>query len=101
MSPAAIFPSGRGESAPAASHYSLELGPVSHPVSECQGGSEARLLQGDAGDGAAHARTGRREAHHARAGSRLRSEEHTSELQSHHDIVCRLLLEKKKKVACH
>src|SRR6266851_7540654 len=25
-----------------------------------------------------------------------RSEEHTSELQSHHDIVCRLLLEKKK-----
>src|SRR5437773_8760421 len=28
--------------------------------------------------------------------SRLRSEEHTSELQSHHDLVCRLLLEKKK-----
>src|SRR6266540_4087260 len=27
---------------------------------------------------------------------RPRSEEHTSELQSHHDIVCRLLLEKKK-----
>src|SRR5437773_8480732 len=26
----------------------------------------------------------------------LRSEEHTSELQSHHDLVCRLLLEKKK-----
>src|SRR5437773_6621124 len=26
-----------------------------------------------------------------------RSEEHTSELQSHHDLVCRLLLEKKKK----
>src|SRR5437773_5743197 len=26
----------------------------------------------------------------------LRSEEHTSELQSHHEIVCRLLLEKKK-----
>src|SRR5437773_5050243 len=24
----------------------------------------------------------------------LRSEEHTSELQSHHDLVCRLLLEK-------
>src|SRR5260221_10013209 len=29
-------------------------------------------------------------AHHAR------SEEHTSELQSHSDLVCRLLLEKKK-----
>src|SRR5437773_6693182 len=26
-----------------------------------------------------------------------RSEEHTSELQSHHDLVCRLPLEKKKK----
>src|SRR5438132_9613239 len=29
--------------------------------------------------------------------ARLRSEEHTSELQSHSDLVCRLLLEKKKK----
>src|SRR5437773_5291675 len=27
----------------------------------------------------------------------VRSEEHTSDLQSHHDLVCRLLLEKKKK----
>src|SRR5437667_6865382 len=27
-----------------------------------------------------------------------RSEEHTSELQSHHDLVCRLLREKKKRV---
>src|SRR6266540_4558505 len=31
------------------------------------------------------------------AGTIVRSEEHTSELQSHHDLVCRLLLEKKKK----
>src|SRR5437667_7063146 len=30
-------------------------------------------------------------------GRQNRSEEHTSELQSHHDLVCRLLLEKKKK----
>src|SRR2546421_4930472 len=29
----------------------------------------------------------------------IRSEEHTSELQSRSDLVCRLLLEKKKKVA--
>src|SRR5438034_7373346 len=29
--------------------------------------------------------------------SNARSEEHTSELQSHSDLVCRLLLEKKKK----
>src|SRR5437588_8793931 len=32
----------------------------------------------------------------ARAPSPSRSEEHTSELQSHSDLVCRLLLEKKK-----
>src|SRR5260221_2575123 len=31
------------------------------------------------------------------AGCWSRSEEHTSELQSHSDLVCRLLLEKKKK----
>src|SRR5437773_6883524 len=28
----------------------------------------------------------------------MRSEEHTSELQSHHDLVCRLLLEKKNSI---
>src|SRR5260221_8210429 len=31
-------------------------------------------------------------------GSEARSEEHTSELQSHSDLVCRLLLEKKKQL---
>src|SRR5260370_33679622 len=31
----------------------------------------------------------------------VRSEEHTSELQSHLNLVCRLLLEKKKKRKCH
>src|SRR6266511_591622 len=30
----------------------------------------------------------------------LRSEEHTSELQSRENLVCRLLLEKKKKIKC-
>src|SRR2546428_7346617 len=30
----------------------------------------------------------------------LRSEEHTSELQSRSDLVCRLLLEKKKRQRC-
>src|SRR5260370_28990496 len=46
----------------------------------------------------------RADAHHqlalfARVGEKgaLRSEEHTSELQSHLNLVCRLLLEKKKK----
>src|SRR5438034_7538553 len=32
-----------------------------------------------------------------RTAAKSRSEEHTSELQSHSDLVCRLLLEKKKK----
>src|SRR3989440_5129917 len=36
-----------------------------------------------------------------RKSERLRSEEHTSELQSRSDLVCRLLLEKKKKVRTH
>src|SRR5690349_23762533 len=31
-------------------------------------------------------------------GAGVRSEEHTSELQSRRDLVCRLLLEKKKKI---
>src|SRR5437667_5804658 len=35
---------------------------------------------------------------HGRISAARRSEEHTSELQSHHDLVCRLLLEKKKKI---
>src|SRR2546430_7744642 len=51
----------------------------------------ARLRRRRAGHGADRARA-------ARAPSRLRcrSEEHTSELQSQSNIVCRLLLEKKK-----
>src|SRR5476649_293358 len=36
-------------------------------------------------------------ADHACVDGEVRSEEHTSELQSHSDLVCRLLLEKKKK----
>src|SRR5437868_12725985 len=45
----------------------------------------------DAGDGARCARG------HDGGGEGRRSEEHTSELQSRFDLVCRLLLEKKKK----
>src|SRR5690242_21899117 len=37
------------------------------------------------------------EAGHKMYGGEHRSEEHTSELQSHVNLVCRLLLEKKKK----
>src|SRR5437588_8917565 len=72
----------------------------------------ARLVEHHAprGRGRRHAQTQKRErrlrqnsARHAEArlhDERLhcvRSEEHTSELQSHSDLVCRLLLEKKKK----
>src|SRR5690349_23816269 len=41
----------------------------------------------------------RRERGWPGSGSRPRSEEHTSELQSRRDLVCRLLLEKKKTLA--
>src|SRR5437868_10507668 len=37
------------------------------------------------------------ESESCRGGELARSEEHTSELQSRFDLVCRLLLEKKKK----
>src|SRR2546427_6737742 len=47
-------------------------------------------------DRAARARSGIPGAR-ARGRQRARSEEHTSELQSQSNIVCRLLLEKKKK----
>src|SRR5260221_9732463 len=50
---------------------------------------------------AASGRRSRRQRCRARGAAprscRRRSEEHTSELQSHSDLVCRLLLEKKKK----
>src|SRR5437773_5303531 len=39
---------------------------------------------------------GKLQMHILGAIAEFRSEEHTSELQSHHDLVCRLLLEKKK-----
>src|SRR5690349_22483834 len=44
--------------------------------------------------GCAHTDTGWVQA---KVGATERSEEHTSELQSRRDLVCRLLLEKKKK----
>src|SRR3989440_3379818 len=41
-----------------------------------------------------------RKAEPSMEAERRRSEEHTSELQSRSDLVCRLLLEKKKKCQC-
>src|SRR5260221_9902310 len=57
------------------------------PISHRQASRKARLDLAPIG----HLR-GALELH-----DRERSEEHTSELQSHSDLVCRLLLEKKKK----
>src|SRR5690349_23960977 len=53
-----------------------------------------------AGQARARGRAGRGGPRRARgrAGRSERSEEYTSELQSRRDLVCRLLLEKKKKI---
>src|SRR5438034_6808396 len=74
-------------------------------------GQELRAAEGrssraadSAGRGKASDRRGRPHPgpHAARGGPpRARSEEHTSELQSHSDLVCRLLLEKKKTKSEH
>src|SRR5260221_8707169 len=55
-------------------------------------GAEPRV----AGDRALCAHPGVNPARNPQKRERIRSEEHTSELQSHSDLVCRLLLEKKK-----
>src|SRR3712207_9071647 len=52
---------------------------------------------GAAGGLVAHLHRDHHLVHDDRHGSALRSEEHTSELQSRQYLVCRLLLEKKKK----
>src|SRR2546422_174174 len=69
------------------------------------GGNLRRAADGDrrrAGEGPVHQRAQRRAGGHRnqrphRRSGRTRSEEHTSELQSRLHLVCRLLLEKKKK----
>src|SRR5947207_7683198 len=60
-------------------------------------GQGQRLRHQGAALDRAPAQAGRRGTQGGGGDSRdLRSEEHTSELQSHSDLVCRLLLEKKK-----
>src|SRR5260221_10990251 len=59
----------------------------------CRGGKTARANDPE-GKNRPDDATGNRHGHRWK---RPRSEEHTSELQSHSDLVCRLLLEKKKK----
>src|SRR5204863_8377131 len=59
------------------------------------GGAPRRLVQHPRGVDARHQRAPVPAFDQHRVG--VRSEEHTSELQSRRDLVCRLLLEKKKK----
>src|SRR5437773_8370152 len=68
----------------------------SHPRPEHVAGLDVQV-RGAAVDGGLDDLLDAPRLRHGPAGARaLRSEEHTSELQSHHDLVCRLLLEKKK-----
>src|SRR5699024_12283660 len=61
-------------------------------------GATALFATSCAGDiNTGHALDGRPDDPHRRTFARCRSEEHTSELQSRFDLVCRLLLEKKNK----
>src|SRR5438876_6100370 len=59
-------------------------------------GGRLRARRGDPARGVAHAGQ-RGDVSEGPAAHRARSEEHTSELQSPVHLVCRLLLEKKKK----
>src|SRR5260370_10898805 len=54
------------------------------------------LFRSHAGQGLAQGRLCNAQPVGCAADAALRSEEHTSELQSHLNLVCRLLLEKKK-----
>src|SRR4051812_49644760 len=61
------------------------------------GGAGGKAPRGSDADGPPVARAAVTLTSGDRRAVRIRSEEHTSELQSHVNIVCRLLLEKKKK----
>src|SRR5207249_9847850 len=70
--------------------------PISAPRRRGRGTSSRRVSGGGDARAAAPGRGGIRLRPACAAGSRRQSEEHTSELQSRFDLVCRLLLEKKK-----
>src|SRR5947207_9737409 len=63
-------------------------------------GSVRQSAQGCQASRYRSSRIARRYSAFRRRAEYRRSEEHTSELQSHSDLVCRLLLEKKKKKTC-
>src|SRR5947207_5144239 len=67
-----------------------------HSLSHCTGSGLARAVRARA-RAQALASAAAADSHAHLLQLLMRSEEHTSELQSHSDLVCRLLLEKKKK----
>src|SRR2546422_3421680 len=74
------------------------------PARLAGGGADTARVQRSSGHGGQPARRSSRRSERlvpdsraARGGRAARSEEHTSELQSRLHLVCRLLLEKKKK----
>src|SRR3989475_8552597 len=97
-----------------AGRYALGLDPVAHRAPSGSGDASPHELPRREDDGSnhgepderAHRRERMRDCEHAivevapGAGKlhRPRSEEHTSELQSQSNLVCRLLLEKKKQI---
>src|SRR5204863_7435361 len=86
--------------------YTLSLHdalPICHPRGRRPQGEDPRgqgrgLLVRGAGPRSHRLRRGRRARDRPRPRAADRSEEHTSELQSRRDLVCRLLLEKKKPI---
>src|SRR5690349_23046288 len=74
----------------------ISAAPAGEGVRKGRAGA-AGVGAGPGGGGAAHPGLGPAAVGGVRrvAGTRQRSEEHTSELQSRRDLVCRLLLEKK------
>src|SRR5260370_3847511 len=85
----------------------FKLGQSGNPQSTFKAGNKYRWQTGQSGNPAGTARSRLRfeecfyasliEQGPAQSKRHKRSEEHTSELQSHLNLVCRLLLEKKKK----
>src|SRR5207249_5434897 len=67
-------------------------------LSQCRDGSDG-LRTGGRGNGRWRCATAGRRREDWIRGALRRSEEHTSELQSRFDLVCRLLPEKKKRVS--
>src|SRR5437773_5115984 len=88
--------SARGEFYPLSLHDAL---PISSLVSRKASGrpvvADVMWMRSTSSNGTA------RTSPHGGFAAWFRSEEHTSELQSHHDLVCRLQLEKKKTVGDH